>query len=158
MWAGVSTTAAVELWPAVLAWSPVGISASSASSCSADLSWASSSAAARRGPLRHGGFLGVVSPHLSAACRHPGRAVGLMAAAAFAGRYRDGATHRRPAPAAGPSWPAARLGRGRLRPGWNPSSWSISAEWFAYLSFPAFAVVALPARPAAAGEGSWPSA
>jgi len=26
--------------------------------------------------------------------------------------------------------------------GWNHPSWSISAEWFAYLSFPAFAVVA----------------
>jgi len=26
--------------------------------------------------------------------------------------------------------------------GWNHSSWSISAEWFAYLAFPAFAVVA----------------
>ncbi len=35
------------------------------------------------------------------------------------------------------------------RGGWNHPSWSISAEWFAYLGFPAFAVaaVALWARP-----------
>jgi peptidoglycan/LPS O-acetylase OafA/YrhL len=30
--------------------------------------------------------------------------------------------------------------------GWNHPSWSISAEWFAYLSFPAFAAVAWPLR------------
>lgn len=30
--------------------------------------------------------------------------------------------------------------------GWNHPSWSISAEWFAYLSFPAFAVVAWAMR------------
>ena len=30
--------------------------------------------------------------------------------------------------------------------GWNHPSWSISAEWFAYLSFPAFAVVAWSLR------------
>ena len=30
--------------------------------------------------------------------------------------------------------------------GWNHSSWSISAEWFAYLAFPAFAFVALKLR------------
>jgi len=30
--------------------------------------------------------------------------------------------------------------------GWNHSSWSISAEWFAYLAFPLFAWVALRAR------------
>ncbi|NBB51301.1 acyltransferase family protein [Rhizobium sp. CRIBSB] len=36
--------------------------------------------------------------------------------------------------------------------GWNHPSWSISAEWFAYLAFPAFAAVAwrLRARPAVA--------
>jgi peptidoglycan/LPS O-acetylase OafA/YrhL len=30
--------------------------------------------------------------------------------------------------------------------GWNHASWSISAEWFAYLSFPAFAWLAIKAR------------
>jgi peptidoglycan/LPS O-acetylase OafA/YrhL len=30
--------------------------------------------------------------------------------------------------------------------GWNHPSWSISAEWFAYLSFPAFALVAVALR------------
>jgi peptidoglycan/LPS O-acetylase OafA/YrhL len=30
--------------------------------------------------------------------------------------------------------------------GWNHPSWSISAEWFAYLSFPAFAWLAIKAR------------
>jgi len=30
--------------------------------------------------------------------------------------------------------------------GWNHPSWSISAEWFAYLSFPAFAAAALAVR------------
>ena len=40
--------------------------------------------------------------------------------------------------------------------GWNHSSWSISAEWFAYLSFPAFAWAALKlkARPLAALAGA----
>jgi peptidoglycan/LPS O-acetylase OafA/YrhL len=32
--------------------------------------------------------------------------------------------------------------------GWNHASWSISAEWFAYLSFPAFAWLAMRARKA----------
>src|SRR6202161_3995096 len=35
--------------------------------------------------------------------------------------------------------------------GWNHPSWSISAEWFAYLSFPVFAI-------AAAGLRRWPGA
>src|SRR3569623_534100 len=30
--------------------------------------------------------------------------------------------------------------------GWNHASWSISAEWFAYLAFPAFAWLAIKAR------------
>jgi peptidoglycan/LPS O-acetylase OafA/YrhL len=40
--------------------------------------------------------------------------------------------------------------------GWNHSSWSISAEWFAYLTFPAFGVVAwrLRDRPWAAVAGT----
>ena len=40
--------------------------------------------------------------------------------------------------------------------GWNHPSWSISAEWFAYLSFPLFAAVAwkLRARPYAAVAGA----
>lgn len=40
--------------------------------------------------------------------------------------------------------------------GWNHPSWSISAEWFAYLSFPAFAYVAwkLRGRPIAAVVGT----
>jgi peptidoglycan/LPS O-acetylase OafA/YrhL len=40
--------------------------------------------------------------------------------------------------------------------GWNHPSWSISAEWFAYLSFPLFAFVAwrLRARPAVAAVGA----
>ncbi|MCA3701077.1 acyltransferase family protein [Brevundimonas sp.] len=40
--------------------------------------------------------------------------------------------------------------------GWNHSSWSISAEWFAYLTFPAFAFVAwrLRERPVAAVAGA----
>ncbi len=40
--------------------------------------------------------------------------------------------------------------------GWNHPSWSISAEWFAYLSFPAFAFVAwrLRERPIAAVVGA----
>jgi len=40
--------------------------------------------------------------------------------------------------------------------GWNHPSWSISAEWFAYLSFPAFALVAwrLRERPIAAVVGA----
>jgi peptidoglycan/LPS O-acetylase OafA/YrhL len=40
--------------------------------------------------------------------------------------------------------------------GWNHSSWSISAEWFAYLTFPAFAFLAwrLRHRPAAAVAGT----
>lgn len=40
--------------------------------------------------------------------------------------------------------------------GWNHPSWSISAEWFAYLSFPAFAWLALKlrARPYAALAGA----
>lgn len=40
--------------------------------------------------------------------------------------------------------------------GWNHSSWSISAEWFAYLAFPAFAFVAwkLRDRPALALAGA----
>lgn len=40
--------------------------------------------------------------------------------------------------------------------GWNHSSWSISAEWFAYLTFPAFAWAALKlkARPLAALAGA----
>jgi peptidoglycan/LPS O-acetylase OafA/YrhL len=43
-------------------------------------------------------------------------------------------------------WGVAPLG------GWNHPSWSISAEWFAYLTFPAFAAVAwrLKRRPIAA--------
>jgi peptidoglycan/LPS O-acetylase OafA/YrhL len=40
--------------------------------------------------------------------------------------------------------------------GWNHASWSISAEWFAYLTFPAFAFAAwkLRARPVAAVLGA----
>lgn len=40
--------------------------------------------------------------------------------------------------------------------GWNHASWSISAEWFAYLTFPAFAFAAwrLRARPIAAVLGA----
>jgi peptidoglycan/LPS O-acetylase OafA/YrhL len=40
--------------------------------------------------------------------------------------------------------------------GWNHASWSISAEWFAYLTFPAFAFAAwkLSARPVAALLGA----
>ncbi|AQR60356.1 acyltransferase [Brevundimonas sp. LM2] len=40
--------------------------------------------------------------------------------------------------------------------GWNHSSWSISAEWFAYLAFPVFAVVAwrLKDRPRLAVAGA----
>ena len=40
--------------------------------------------------------------------------------------------------------------------GWNHPSWSISAEWFAYLSFPAFAVIAwsLRQRPLVAIAGA----
>jgi peptidoglycan/LPS O-acetylase OafA/YrhL len=40
--------------------------------------------------------------------------------------------------------------------GWNHASWSISAEWFAYLAFPAFAFAAwaLRARPVAAVLGA----
>jgi peptidoglycan/LPS O-acetylase OafA/YrhL len=40
--------------------------------------------------------------------------------------------------------------------GWNHPSWSISAEWFAYLTFPLFAAVAwrLRARPYAAAAGA----
>ncbi|MEQ7155989.1 acyltransferase family protein [Brevundimonas aurifodinae] len=40
--------------------------------------------------------------------------------------------------------------------GWNHSSWSISAEWFAYLTFPAFAFVAwrLRERPLVAVAGA----
>ena len=38
------------------------------------------------------------------------------------------------------AWGFAPLG------GWNHPSWSISAEWFAYLAFPAFAAVAWPLR------------
>ena len=40
--------------------------------------------------------------------------------------------------------------------GWNHPSWSISAEWFAYLTFPLFAVVAwrLRDRPASAAVGA----
>ena len=40
--------------------------------------------------------------------------------------------------------------------GWNHPSWSISAEWFAYLSFPLFAAVALAlkARPWVAAAGA----
>jgi peptidoglycan/LPS O-acetylase OafA/YrhL len=40
--------------------------------------------------------------------------------------------------------------------GWNHPSWSISAEWFAYLNFPVFAAVAwrLRARPYAAAAGA----
>jgi peptidoglycan/LPS O-acetylase OafA/YrhL len=40
--------------------------------------------------------------------------------------------------------------------GWNHSSWSISAEWFAYLAFPAFAVVfwRLRERPGLAVAGA----
>ena len=33
-----------------------------------------------------------------------------------------------------------------LKGGWDHPSWSISAEWFAYLTFPAFAFVAWPLR------------
>lgn len=40
--------------------------------------------------------------------------------------------------------------------GWNHPSWSISAEWFAYLTFPAFAFAAwrLRSRPVAAAMGT----
>ncbi|WP_297514087.1 acyltransferase [uncultured Caulobacter sp.] len=40
--------------------------------------------------------------------------------------------------------------------GWNHASWSISAEWFAYLTFPAFALAAwrLRARPVSAVLGA----
>ena len=40
--------------------------------------------------------------------------------------------------------------------GWNHASWSISAEWFAYLSFPLFAALAWPLRrrPIAAVAGA----
>jgi peptidoglycan/LPS O-acetylase OafA/YrhL len=69
-------------------------------------------------------------------------AVGLMGAAAMAlDRPVDANTMSWPALPANllliNAWGAAPVA------GWNHSSWSISAEWFAYLAFPAFAFVAL---------------
>ena len=72
-------------------------------------------------------------------------AIGLMAAAAiFAGRAVD------PHVLAWGALPANLLllhawGFAHVA-GWNHSSWSISAEWFAYLSFPLFARAALRLR------------
>ncbi len=72
-------------------------------------------------------------------------AMGLMAgAAAAAGLSVDpGVTSLRALPAN-----LALVQAWGLSPvaGWNHPSWSISAEWFAYLSFPAFAIAAIALR------------